>query len=300
MIDYYGVLKLDKGATHSEIKFAYKKLIHKYHPDISKESDSVKKFKMVLKAYKVLEDPTSRLEYDKKYTNYFPKKSEKNRSNILENSDDWIPKKSIKFLFKEVFNKKKLDKVFKNIKKARADLRRKRFIEREQSKIRVDSNLDLYNKLSEIELKARLKSSANHYVRAHTAKIIGKRKEKKFFFELIKSLSDVSPIVRKEVIKAIGNIKDYRAINFLVNSIYDYDDSVRLELAIVLRNFSDTRIVSALIKLLEDRDEKVVIEAIYSLGVIGDSDVANHIRKKLAKSSLKVRRAALEVIRILR
>ena len=35
--DYYASLGLERGATDADIKKAYRKLAHKYHPDVSKE-----------------------------------------------------------------------------------------------------------------------------------------------------------------------------------------------------------------------------------------------------------------------
>ena len=52
--DYYNVLGVNKSATKDEIKKAFYKLAHKYHPD-KKEGDE-KKFKEVNEAYQVLSD----------------------------------------------------------------------------------------------------------------------------------------------------------------------------------------------------------------------------------------------------
>lgn len=63
--DYYNVMGLSKDSTEDEIKYAYHKLAHKYHPDISKERDAESKFKELVEAYKVLKDSKKRANYDK-------------------------------------------------------------------------------------------------------------------------------------------------------------------------------------------------------------------------------------------
>ncbi len=60
--DYYETLGVNKGATKDEIKKAFHKLAHKYHPDKNKGDDS--KFKEVNQAYQTLSDDTKRAQYD--------------------------------------------------------------------------------------------------------------------------------------------------------------------------------------------------------------------------------------------
>ncbi|MBP9839445.1 MAG: molecular chaperone DnaJ [Candidatus Pacebacteria bacterium] len=60
--DYYEILGVNKGASKDEIKKAFYKLAHKYHPD-KKEGDE-KKFKEVNEAYQVLSDDSKRSKYD--------------------------------------------------------------------------------------------------------------------------------------------------------------------------------------------------------------------------------------------
>ena len=60
--DYYKTLGVEKGASKEEIKKAFHKLAHKYHPD-KKEGDEAK-FKEVNEAYQTLSDDSKRAKYD--------------------------------------------------------------------------------------------------------------------------------------------------------------------------------------------------------------------------------------------
>jgi len=61
--DYYKTLGVDKSATADEIKKAFRKQAHKYHPD-KKDGDEVK-FKEANEAYQVLSDDKKRAQYDR-------------------------------------------------------------------------------------------------------------------------------------------------------------------------------------------------------------------------------------------
>src|SRR5258705_11652877 len=60
--DYYATLGINKGASKEEIKKAFYKLAHKYHPD--KKGGNEGKFKEVNEAYQVLSDDGKRSKYD--------------------------------------------------------------------------------------------------------------------------------------------------------------------------------------------------------------------------------------------
>lgn len=63
MRDYYKILGIEKGASDEEIKKAYRKLAHQYHPD--KANGNAEKFKEINEAYQVLSNQEKRAQYDR-------------------------------------------------------------------------------------------------------------------------------------------------------------------------------------------------------------------------------------------
>ncbi|MEK7149553.1 MAG: DnaJ C-terminal domain-containing protein [Patescibacteria group bacterium] len=61
-MNYYKILGIEKNATQDDIKKAYRKLAHKYHPD--KPGGDEKKFKELSEAYQILSNPQKRNQYD--------------------------------------------------------------------------------------------------------------------------------------------------------------------------------------------------------------------------------------------
>ena len=62
MKDYYQILGISRDASQEEIKKAYRKLAHKYHPD---KGGDEKKFKEINEAYQALSDKEKRAQYDR-------------------------------------------------------------------------------------------------------------------------------------------------------------------------------------------------------------------------------------------
>jgi DnaJ-class molecular chaperone len=61
--DYYKTLGIDKSASKDDVKTAFRKLAHQYHPD--KGTGNETKFKEVSEAYSVLGDDKKREQYDR-------------------------------------------------------------------------------------------------------------------------------------------------------------------------------------------------------------------------------------------
>ena len=60
--DYYKILQVPRNASKDDVKKAYRKLAHQFHPD--KQGGSEEKFKEINEAYQVLGDERKRAQYD--------------------------------------------------------------------------------------------------------------------------------------------------------------------------------------------------------------------------------------------
>lgn len=63
MDDYYKILGITKTATEEDVKKAYRRLAHKYHPD--KSGGDEKMFKKINEAYQILSNREKRAQYDR-------------------------------------------------------------------------------------------------------------------------------------------------------------------------------------------------------------------------------------------
>src|SRR5213593_1726998 len=64
--DYYEVLGVNRSSSEQDLKSAYRRLAHQYHPDKNRSDPAAEeKFKEAAEAYAVLSDPEQRRRYDR-------------------------------------------------------------------------------------------------------------------------------------------------------------------------------------------------------------------------------------------
>ncbi|HEY4515823.1 MAG TPA: DnaJ C-terminal domain-containing protein [Candidatus Paceibacterota bacterium] len=85
--NYYDILGVQKKASKDEIKKAFRKLAHQYHPD--KSGGSADKFKEVNEAYSVLSDDKKRSQYDT-YGDAFAQAGGGNTGGFSGNWEDFV------------------------------------------------------------------------------------------------------------------------------------------------------------------------------------------------------------------
>jgi DnaJ-class molecular chaperone len=63
-LDLYNILNLTEDSSNEQIKYNFKKLALKYHPDKNKSNDANEKFNQIRIAYEILSDPVKKQKYD--------------------------------------------------------------------------------------------------------------------------------------------------------------------------------------------------------------------------------------------
>jgi molecular chaperone DnaJ len=63
--DYYEILGIQRGASETDVKKAFRRLARELHPDVSDAPDADARFREVVEAYEVLSKPESRQLYDR-------------------------------------------------------------------------------------------------------------------------------------------------------------------------------------------------------------------------------------------
>ena len=115
--DYYKILGVTEFETAENIKFAYRKLARKWHPDIAGNTQSVlEKFKEINEAYEILSDKIKKEDYDRARRFYSYAAGNSNteaETKKTETCADNPQKKKFSFNWEEFISKKQRESSFK-------------------------------------------------------------------------------------------------------------------------------------------------------------------------------------------
>lgn len=95
----YDILQVTEKAEKEVIASAYKGLVKKYHPDVSKSPDAERKMAEINNAYAVLSDPVKRSTYDQKLQserNSFKNSSNSTHSTNYQNYNQGVKKEYVR------------------------------------------------------------------------------------------------------------------------------------------------------------------------------------------------------------
>jgi curved DNA-binding protein CbpA len=84
--DYYDILNVNIDSTFEEIKYSFRKLALRWHPDRNRGMDTTAKMQELTEAYLILKDIEARAKYDEQYHIYVKGKAEKDFLNKNENN----------------------------------------------------------------------------------------------------------------------------------------------------------------------------------------------------------------------
>lgn len=91
--DYYKILNVDRQASTTDIKKAFRTLALQWHPDKNRDPNAKDIFIQINEAYEILSDETKRQNYNLLYADYFLKKdslaNSSNRKYEYERYNEW-------------------------------------------------------------------------------------------------------------------------------------------------------------------------------------------------------------------
>ncbi len=256
--NYYSILKVEVDSSMGDIKKSYRKLVKKYHPDRNSDPFANELFKKITKAFSILSDPKSRLEYDI----------------ILEK--DVTSATTIKDLLPNLN--------FVNIRNRNNDLRKK--IIKQINRISID---DYTMSLSVYELSNRILLSNNVSVKKVAALSLVEKNEKSsymyllnaikeendnelivFYLELLKKrygkkllhelyflLEKQSEIINFQLLDIAESFYCSKARAIVKDLLYSNDVDVRLKALDIIYNNDKDYLISNIYNLITDKENVI-------------------------------------------
>ncbi len=272
--DYYSILRVRPDSSMDEIKAAYRKLVFQFHPDKNKDPSAVEKFKKVTKAFSILSNSKTRLEYDIALENqYKVQLFKQNMSDILIKLDNQF-KSKISQVNKRILKEYKIDDI--TLKLSFSELMQRLFYSNDINvqKSAAEALIEKDKRVAYTILLRFLRKVED----SETFIFILKLLEKNFGSKILEDINIIPAIKKKEIKFAILEIIEdnynEKAKEYCIKFLEDEDSEIRLKTIKILYKKDKPLILQRIYNFLNDPDKKVLVEA---------KNIYNNLKKELKK-----------------
>lgn len=272
--DYYSILQVRPDSSMEEIKAAYRRLVFQLHPDKNKDPLAVEKFKKVTKAFSILSNSKTRLEYDisleKQYNIQLFKQ---NMSDILLKLDNQLKTKLIN-VNKKILKDYKIDNLTLNL--PFSELMQRLFYSEDLNvkKSAVEALIEKDKKIAYSILIRFLKKCEKEELIVFILKILELNYGQKVLEDLPINPAFDAQSIKFAILQIIDNNYNEKAKEIAVKYLEDEDPRIRLKTIKILYKNDKGLILQKIYNLLSDPDRKVLVEV---------KNIYNALKKELKK-----------------
>ena len=275
MNDYYSILKVAPDSSMEEIKAAYRKLVFQLHPDKNKDPSALEKFKKVTKAFSVLSNSKSRIEYDISLENQYKIQFFKqNMSDIILKLDNQL-KSRINQVNKKILKEYKIDDITLSLPFSEIMQRLFYSDDMDVQKTAIEALIEKDKKIAYTILIRFLKKTKNEDIIIFTLKNLEKNYGPRVLEDIILINFPDSIEIKFAILEILENNYNENARELAIRLLEDKDPQIRLKTIKLLYKKDKALILQKIYNLLSDPDKKVLVEV---------KDIYNSLKKEIKKN----------------
>ncbi len=278
MNDYYSILSVKPDSSMEEIKAAYRKLVFQLHPDKNKDPNAIEKFKKVTKAFSVLSNSKSRLEYDIALENQYKiQLFKQNITDVIVKLDNQL-KSKLNQVNKKILKEYKIDEITLSL--SFSEIMQRLFYSSDYNvqKSAAEALIEKDKRIAYTILIRFLRKTQNNEIFIFIIKLL----EKNFGAKIIDDILNIHIPHNKEVkliiLEILENNYNEKAKEFFIKYLEDQDAEIRLKTIKLLYKKDKSLILQKIYNLLNDPDKNVMVEA---------KIIYNNLKKELKKEQEK-------------
>lgn len=275
MNDYYSILKVRPDSSMEEIKAAYRKLVFQLHPDKNKDPLAIEKFKKVTKAFSVLSNSKTRLEYDISLENQYKiQLFKQNFSDVILKLDNQL-KSKINNVNKKILKEYKIDDLTLNL--PFSELMQRLFYSQDLDvkKSAAEALLEKDKKVAYSILIRFLKKTEDKEIIIFILKLLEKNFEDKILEDIQLINFPDNDEIKFAILDIMENNYNEKAKELAIKYLEDNNPQIRLKTIKLLYKNDKPLILQKIYNLLSDPDKKVLVEV---------KNIYNLLKKELKKN----------------